>query len=87
MATSKTVSHPAATTLQLAGKSSGIQSVTVTPTAVGERLWIGTDSRVSIYPWYGVSVTTGQSVTFHVPAGQTLYSYTNQPAQFTVSIA
>jgi hypothetical protein len=83
----KTVAHPASTTVQLAGKSSVTQTVTITPIITGERVWVSTNPLVSIYPWYGQSVVVGVASTFGVNPGQTLYSYTIQPAQLSVTIA
>jgi hypothetical protein len=88
LATTVNVTHAPALTLSVATATVKPVTVTIAVTSVGERLWAGTNPLVSIYPWYGQAISAaGQSASFGVPQGKTLYTYTSQPAQYTVTIA
>jgi hypothetical protein len=90
MTTTKTVTHPAASTVQVAAPSGSPAGVTITVTQAATsnvRIWLSTDPLVSVYPWYGTAASVGKPATVSALPGQGVYTYTTEPAQYTVTIA
>jgi hypothetical protein len=82
----KIVTHATATTVpaEIAQKT---ETVTVTNpvNSASGRVWVSTNPLVGVYPWLGIPVTPGNSVSIGITAGQTVYTRSGEPTSLTVT--